>query len=110
MKNIFFVFVLTILYSIPCLASNIYTVTKDNINIRADSTTSAQLLGSLSRNEKVVVIKKRFDWAKIILPKNFYCYLAEQFAEPSKKKKIKVSASGVNLRNLPSLKSEDFVN
>jgi len=103
MKNIFFILLISASCCLIASATDIYTVTKDNINIRADSTISSPAFSSLNKDEKVKIVEKRFDWAKIILPKNSYCYIAEQFTEPLKDNKIKVHASGVNLRSLPSL-------
>ncbi len=97
--------VILFVYASKAFSFSVYTVTKDGINVRIDSTTSSASLGYLVKGETIEGIKSKFEWYKIKLPKRFYCYIAEDFIKKIGTNRIKVIASKVNLRSTPSLES-----
>ena len=56
-------------------------VNADNINIRSDSTSSAQVICAVNRNERLDVILELYDWYKIRLPKNSPSYVKKDLTE-----------------------------
>jgi len=85
-----------------------YRAVKDKVTIRADSTVTSASLGCLKKGHTVKVIGERYDWYKIILPKDFLCYAATQFLTKQKpdNNRLTVSANRLNLRDKPSLDSD----
>jgi len=84
-------------------------VNADNINIRSDSTSSAQVICTVNRDERLEVTLELYDWYKIRLPKNSPSYvkkgLAEcfNFAQDSKTcLNAKILKDSVNVRLKPS--------
>lgn len=101
MKKIFLIFALSVIsvqFAYPAVK---HQVTKDGINIRADSTISSDSLGFLNSGDIVEVIQDGAEWAKIILPKHFSCYAAGRYIKKYPGHKGKVIASNLNLRNKP---------
>ena len=104
MKKIFFTLALLIL-STTVFASSQYTVIKDSIHVRVDSTVNSSSLGYLSKDDSVEVLEKKFEWCRIKLPKKFTCYISKDYVKRIEPGKVKVTGSKVNLRSNPSLKS-----
>ncbi|MFH1504724.1 MAG: SH3 domain-containing protein, partial [Candidatus Omnitrophota bacterium] len=92
-------------YPLTVFSSLEYTVIRDKINARVDSTVTSEALGFLAIGDKVEVIKESFGWYKIKLPQKFSCYVAEEFTQKIENNKIRIIASNVNLRSGPSLES-----
>lgn len=77
-------------------------VAKDNVNVRIDSTPMSPILGVLHQGERVTVIEEKFDWARIILPQRFSCFVAAEFVKEIDAGKAEVIGENINLRNEPS--------
>jgi len=106
MKKTLLILALLALWLCPtAFATSKYIVIDDNINVRLDSTINSPSLGYLSKDEMVEVLEEKFGWYKIKLPKKFNCYISQDYVQRTGPGRVKVTASKVNLRKDPSLKS-----
>jgi len=80
-------------------------IKKEGINIRVDSTVNSLSLGKLRKNEKVKIVREKYEWYRIILPSRFTCFVASCYLKKLKKDQAKCIASSINVRCQPSLKS-----
>jgi uncharacterized protein YgiM (DUF1202 family) len=78
------------------------TVNDNNINIRADSNTSSQIICNVPKGTEVEVLSEKYDWYKIKLPKNAALYVKKTLIEPIDKKTGKVDKDNVNMRLAPN--------
>ncbi len=66
-----------------CFAQEVYPcngkVNSQGIRIRSDATVTSVVITTLSKGEKVEIVKDFFDWYKIRLPKNSPSYLKKSF-------------------------------
>jgi hypothetical protein len=106
MRAVFLAFLMLSVVQAQSFSSSQYTVVRDDINVRLDSTVMSDSLGSLSRGDVVEVLGDKYDWYKIVLPKRFTCYIAAELTEEVDADIIRVAADNVNLRKGPSLQSE----
>ncbi|MBN3040594.1 MAG: SH3 domain-containing protein [Candidatus Omnitrophica bacterium] len=83
-----------------------YIVNEDDINIRSDSTVLSASLGKLYKDDWVTVVSQRYEWSKIILPKDTPAYVWAEYVSRESDSTGKVSANALNIRNLPSLQSD----
>ncbi len=105
MKKIFLILsALTLCVSLA-FASSEYIILKDKINVRVDSTALSDSLGYILKNQKVNVLKEKYGWYEIRLPKNFICYIAKDLTRKISNSEIKVIGSKVNLRSSPTLEA-----
>lgn len=105
MRRIFLVVLVLIVVPVFSFAASLYKTTRDNINIRSDSTIQADSIGFLAKDDVVEVLDEKFDWCKIVLPREFSCFVFEGLSEKIDSQRIKITASKVNIRSAPSLKS-----
>ncbi len=77
-------------------------VNSDNINIRSDSSATAQIICQVRKGEQVEVVSELYDWYKIRLPKSapayvkkamFDCANFETSAPPAPPERIKPNAN-----------------
>ena len=61
-------------------------VNSDNINIRSDSTVSAEIICSLNKGMRLEVIQELYDWYKVRLPKFCPSYIKKNMVECAKPK------------------------
>jgi uncharacterized protein YgiM (DUF1202 family) len=80
-------------------------ILKDKVNIREDSRINSPILGQLNKNDLVEILKEKFDWYKIRLPKNFRCYVFAKYIRRIDQDKAEVTASSLNIRMGPSTDS-----
>jgi len=92
-------------------------VNSDNINIRADSTVTSEVISKANKSDIVETVAEKYDWYKIRLPREACVYIKEELVElldgpatsEATEDKIplqaKVAASNVNIRLKPSLES-----
>lgn len=104
MKKTLILLLLTAIYPLSVFPSQKYTVTRDKINARIDSTVSSKSLGLLSAGDEVDVTGEKFNWYKIKLPQSFTCYIAKEFTKKTAEY-VTITGSKVNLRAGPSLES-----
>jgi uncharacterized protein YgiM (DUF1202 family) len=76
-------------------------VTGDNINVRSDSTITAQTVCMLARGDTVNVVSELYEWYKIRLPKNAPSFIKKDFITLIDDKTAKVLADNVNIRLAP---------
>jgi SH3-like domain-containing protein len=100
----YFIFLASFIFSIKCFPAQ-YQIIEDNINIRTDSTVMSTSLGVLHKGEKVEVLDEKFEWAKIVLPERFKCYVYADYVKIIGRNRGEVTASSLNLRVYPSLDS-----
>lgn len=105
MKRLLLALFVVVAGAASIFSSSSYTVLKDSINVRVDSTVLSDSLGYLSQGDEVTVLGEKYDWYRIILPQRFTCYIAAEFAEKIESRLLKVTGSGVNLRSSPTLES-----
>ena len=77
-------------------------VTSDSINVRTDSTTSADIIIKLNRGVYIYVIGESFDWYKIKIPKLAASYIRKDLVSPLSGKTARIAKESVNIRLLPS--------
>lgn len=83
-----------------------YQAKRENVNIRFDSTTFADIIGNLQEAEKVEVIREKYGWYQIKLPSRLNCWAWAEFIKPSEKNQGLTTAANVNIRSQPSRKGE----
>lgn len=103
MKKTFLFLLIISCFTFNVFASLIYTVTKDKINVRVDSTVMSKSLGKLPKGSIVDALTEKYKWVKIKLPRNFTCYVSSEYIERIPGKKGRVTATSLNLRDRPSL-------
>ncbi len=105
MKKSIFLLCLVFLLPFNSYSYEKYKVIKDKINIRIDSTVTSPILGVLNNNEIVDVLEESHDWMRILLPKQFQCFVSAKYVKKISKEEAVVTASVLNIRNKPSLES-----
>ena len=55
-------------------------INADNINLRADATTTAAVIYTLNKGERVDVVAEFYEWYKVRLPKNVPVYIKKSLA------------------------------
>jgi uncharacterized protein YgiM (DUF1202 family) len=80
-------------------------ISENDVNIRVDSSALSSSLGYLKKGDLVKVVEEKYDWCKILLPKDKYCYVSAQFLRKISDNKVEVIASQLNLRSGPSRES-----
>ncbi|MDD5584425.1 MAG: SH3 domain-containing protein [Candidatus Omnitrophica bacterium] len=83
-----------------------YRTLKDDVNVRVDSTSMAQVIATLKKGEEVEVLEERYEWYRIRLPRRFTCYASAQFLEDLGAGKRRVGANILNLRSAPTQQSD----
>jgi len=106
MKKTIFLLVAIFSFQFSLFAANIYIVENNGVNIRQDSTISSLSIGLLNKGQKIEVLEEKYGWFKVILPKQFSCYVATPYLQSTSKGTAKVNASKLNLRTSPSLESQ----
>ncbi|MCF7887165.1 MAG: SH3 domain-containing protein [Candidatus Omnitrophica bacterium] len=88
----------------PLTASDkTYKATKQGVNIRLDSTSLSESIGTLSSQDKVEVIDEKYNWYKIKLPDRLSCWIWSELVKTDKENEGKAKAYNLNIRNQPSL-------
>lgn len=77
-------------------------INADNINVRADSTTTSKIICTLNRSDPIDVVKEMYDWYKIRLPKSSPAFIKKDFVEIIDDKTAKVIKDNVNIRLMPN--------
>ena len=108
MRKTLLFLLISCIYLPIAFTSSTYTVTKDKINVRVDSTVMSDSLGLLIKGTVLEAVEEKYDWVKIRLPQNYSCYIAKQFVERLPDNKGKVIASSLHLRDKPSLDSHSL--
>ena len=104
--RIFYIFLAAIFFCTPLAsASQVYEVTENEVHIRVDSTIQSDSLGFLSQGDLVEVVGEKFNWYRVVLPKETPCYVVSRLIEVLSEEKIRISATNVNLRYQPSLEA-----
>ena len=80
-------------------------VNSDNINIRSDSTTTAQVISKINKSEYVDVLSESYGWYKIRLPANTPSFINKKFVSLVDDKTAKVLKDNVNIRLRPDTAS-----
>lgn len=78
-------------------------VNSDNINVRSDSTVSAEIICSVKRGQRLEVVQELYDWYKVRLPKSCHCYIKKNMVECAENTcaSVKVIKERVNIRLKP---------
>lgn len=105
MKKVFFTFLLTAGWMLSIFASPEYIITRDRINVRADSTVTSPSLGFLLKNDEVRILEETAEWSRVTLPERFSCYISKQFAQKINPTTVKVTGTRVNLRSAATLEA-----
>lgn len=78
-------------------------VNADNVNIRAGQSKNFDHIGTLQRDDTVVVIQKNYSWYKIRLPKTAQCYVYRELVHFLRDQIGEMTGSRVNVRARPQL-------
>ena len=80
---------------------------RGTINIRIDSTLQSGLLGVLADSDIVQILKKKYEWCKVVLPARFSGYIYKKYVKVIEDEEGQgvVTASRVNIRSAPSVES-----
>ena len=106
MKKVLLALLLIIIVLPLAYSKTQYETTEDEINIRVDSTVFSDSLGYISKGQILEIIEEKFDWYKIVLPKEFNCYISKKYVKKINDDTVRTIASTVNLRSSPSLESQ----
>lgn len=92
-----------------------YRVTAESLNVRLEPSISSTVIGSLEKNQVIPDAPKQADqdqrtWMKVTLP-NLNGWVSMGFLEPtqSEKKRYRVTANGLNVRDRPSLEDSTII-
>jgi len=79
-------------------------VTVNNINIRADSTVTSQIICTVNKGDRLEVVSERYDWYKITLPHKASLYIKKNLVENRRgaDNALIVAKDNVNLRFAPN--------
>ena len=85
------------------------TVNVDNLNLRASTSTNADILGQATEGSKVVVMERTGDWFRVVCNQT-YGYMFADYLNISTSADFnigpgRINASGVNFRRAPSLEA-----
>ena len=104
--------IFALLFLNPCFPKNNISfkgeVTENNINIRTDSTVSAEVITTVNRGIKLDVVRELYDWYRVILPSSSPAYIRQDLLECIQRddalkscSKAKVAKEKVNVRLKP---------
>lgn len=78
-------------------------VNADNINIRSDSTPSAEIICTVNKGRRLAVVFEHYDWYKVRLPKNAPAFVKKELVSVSNSStSAKVLKENVNIRLRPN--------
>lgn len=77
-------------------------INADDINIRADSTITSEIISKINKNDKVIVVSEAYDWYKIRLPKDAPAFIKKNFCITIDEKTVKITKNKVNIRLHPA--------
>ena len=82
-------------------------ITRNNINIRADSTVYSPSLAKLKKGDKVKILKEHFNWYKIIPPRNtIKGFVYADYIKKTSQGSYICAADNLNIRIKPNLSSK----
>jgi len=87
-------------YELPFVGS----ITADDVHMRAGNHTNFESLGKLSKEAKVLIVERSFNWYKIELPAAAACFVSKNFIEKQGIKGV-VIADRLNVRARPAPES-----
>lgn len=73
-------------------------INADNINVRSDSTVSAEIICKVNRGDPLEVVLELYGWYKIRLPKNAPSFIKKDLVIPLDEKNAAVTKDNVNIR------------
>lgn len=77
-------------------------INADDINVRVDSTITAEVISKVNKNEKVIVISEGYNWYKIKLPRNSPAFVKKDLLVNIDAKTAKVLKDKINVRLRPT--------
>jgi len=80
-------------------------VNADGVNIRSDSTTSADIICTADKGESVIVLSKLYEWYKVRLPRNSPAFINKDFVILEQDNTARVLKDNVNVRLRPDTSS-----
>jgi uncharacterized protein YgiM (DUF1202 family) len=80
-------------------------VNADGVNIRSDSTTSADIICTADKGERVVVLSKLYEWYKVKLPRNSPAFINKDFVILGEDNTGRILKDNVNVRLRPDTSS-----
>ena len=97
--------ILILFTSVPLIEAFPLTgrISKDNINIRSDSTTYGEIIARLKKGDTARIIKEKFDWYRIVLPSKLIVYVDKNYLKRKDNTHFIVTATVLNLRAKPSM-------
>ncbi len=104
--SLLFIFTVISLVVPHLLFAKTYKATKEEVNIRLDSTISSKSIGNLANQEVVEVIGKKYGWYKIKLPARLNCWVWSNLVKKTDKDTGIINKTAVNIRNQPFLDGE----
>ncbi|MCF7907685.1 MAG: SH3 domain-containing protein [Candidatus Omnitrophica bacterium] len=104
--KIFYILLIAIFFSMTLVSAfDLYEVANDKAQIRVDSTSLSGSLGFFNQGDSVEVVGEKFDWYRVVLPKETTCYVYSKLIEVLDGGMVRISATNVNLRYQPSLEA-----
>ena len=86
-------------------ASNVGTVTRDSINVRASDSESSQVIGVTNTGDKYAILDVEPGWVKIQYPNSGEAYIASLYVKVSEAD-ASVKDHAVNVRSGPSTSTQ----
>lgn len=80
-------------------------VNADSVNIRADSTSGAEIICKIDKKETLEVVSELYDWYKIRLPRYAPSFIKKDFVKFGEGKSAKILKENVNIRLRSNLSS-----
>ncbi|MFH0791581.1 MAG: SH3 domain-containing protein [Candidatus Omnitrophota bacterium] len=77
-------------------------INADAINVRVDSTITAEIISKVNKNDKVIVVFEGYDWYKIKLPKNSPAFVKKDLLVNIDAKTAKALKDKINVRLRPT--------
>jgi SH3-like domain-containing protein len=73
-------------------------ITEDAVRIRADSTITSEIIGTVDKGQTVEVIRELYGWYKIKLPQTTVAFISKKFLSYIGAESARINADRVNIR------------
>lgn len=81
-------------------------VNAENINIRSDSTASAEVICQVLKDQYLDIILERYDWYKVKLPADADVFIKSDFVKIGEDNVARVTKNNVNIRARPDISAQ----
>jgi SH3-like domain-containing protein len=95
---LFFMFFAVYVWAAKPLFPFVADVTAEKVNVRAGLSENFEVLGQVSRGQKLIVVGKEYDWYKIELPSDFTVFVSDKYVATKDGRNGIITGDRVNVR------------